>query len=369
MTVPAGSWVVSLWSDRSLNTQWSVPGSVTLRTSAYTTGGGSVTAAVADSAGARTGAVDGTTATATASASRALSWSLVLAPSSAGTPPANTPPKAAFTDACTGLTCQLDAGSSTDADGTVTSWSWTFGDGGSDQGATVAHTFANAGTYDVRLVVTDDRGATDTLTRSVTVSAPPQGSTVAYVDSATRSGNLVAPAVTVPGGTQAGDTLVLNATMGNATSAAGPRGLDQARRGDRFQHRAVDGLGAHGHLRRRRQPGRGDDGRDPQGRADPLGLPGRGDGPGGGHLGDRRLDDVAHDARGDRPVGRVGAVGLGRQGHHHRLDDPGERDRRAARSTTPAGERSPRRRPTRAGRAPVRSRARRRPPTRAAPAR
>ena len=224
VTVPAGSWVVSLWSDRSLNTQWSVPGPATLRTSAYTTGGGSVTAAVADSAGARTGAVDGTTATATASASRALSWSLVLAPSSAGAPPANTPPKAAFTDACSGLTCQLDAGSSTDADGTVTSWTWTFGDGGSDQGATVAHTFANAGTHDVQLVVTDDRGATDTLTRSVTVSAPPQGSTVAHVDSATRSGNLVAPAVTVPGGTQAGDTLVLNATMSNATSAQAPAG-------------------------------------------------------------------------------------------------------------------------------------------------
>ncbi len=224
VTVPAGSWVVSVWNDKSSNTAWSVPGSVKLRTAAYTAGGGSVTEAVADSDGARTGAVDGTTATATASGSRALSWSLVLAPASGGTPPANTPPKAAFTDACTGLTCQLDAGSSTDADGTVTSWTWSFGDGAGDQGATVGHTYANAGTYDVRLVVTDDRGATDTLTRSVTVTTPSQGSTVAYVDSATRSGNLVAPAVTVPGGTQAGDTLVLNATMGNATSAQAPAG-------------------------------------------------------------------------------------------------------------------------------------------------
>ena len=58
----------------------------------------------------------------------------------------------------------------------------------------------------------------------MTVSAPPQGSAVGFVDSATRSGNLVAPAVTVPGGTQAGDTLVLNATMSNATSAQAPAG-------------------------------------------------------------------------------------------------------------------------------------------------
>src|SRR5680860_1317024 len=44
-------------------TAWATPGSVSPRADAYTSGGGSVTEAVADSNGARYGAVAGTTAT------------------------------------------------------------------------------------------------------------------------------------------------------------------------------------------------------------------------------------------------------------------------------------------------------------------
>jgi PKD repeat protein len=85
--------------------------------------------------------------------------------------PANEAPTAAFTQTCTLLSCSFSDASS-DADGTVASRSWTFGDGGASGVRNPLHTYAAPGTYTVRLTVTDDDGATATLARNVTVSAP-----------------------------------------------------------------------------------------------------------------------------------------------------------------------------------------------------
>ena len=84
---------------------------------------------------------------------------------------ANQAPTAGFTASCTNLACTLDGSSSSDPDGTVASYSWAFGDGGSATGVSPAHTYAAAGTYSVVLTVTDDTGATGSLTRAVTVTA------------------------------------------------------------------------------------------------------------------------------------------------------------------------------------------------------
>jgi FOG: PKD repeat len=83
----------------------------------------------------------------------------------------NQPPVASFSYGTNGLTVNVNGSASTDPDGTIASYAWTFGDGGTATGATAAHTYAAAGTYTVTLTVTDNGGATNSLSKSVTVSA------------------------------------------------------------------------------------------------------------------------------------------------------------------------------------------------------
>ena len=69
----------------------------------------------------------------------------------------------------------FDASASTDADGTIVSYSWDFGDGTTADGATVSHIYGDVGSYIVTLTVTDDFGDTgvDTLTVTVLEVLPP----------------------------------------------------------------------------------------------------------------------------------------------------------------------------------------------------
>ncbi|WP_331724465.1 collagenase (plasmid) [Streptomyces longwoodensis] len=85
-------------------------------------------------------------------------------------PPGNQAPTAAFTTSVQGLQVTF-TDQSTDADGTIASRSWNFGDGTTSTAANPSKTYSAAGTYTVKLTVTDDKGATSTATRTVTVGS------------------------------------------------------------------------------------------------------------------------------------------------------------------------------------------------------
>ena len=55
----------------------------------------------------------------------------------------------------------FDTSGSSDQDGSIVSHAWDFGDGCTEEGSRVHHTFEEAGTYSVCVTVTDDDGATD----------------------------------------------------------------------------------------------------------------------------------------------------------------------------------------------------------------
>lgn len=112
----------------------------------------------------------------------------------AGVPPQNTAPVARFTTGGTALTVTTDARGSTDADGTISGYAWSWGDGGASTGATAQHAYAAAGTYAIGLTVTDDDGATHATSSSVTVTAPvPQNQPpTAAIAAPTISGRTVA---------------------------------------------------------------------------------------------------------------------------------------------------------------------------------
>ena len=71
-------------------------------------------------------------------------------------------PGAAFTShaGAAGAATSFDAAASTDPDGSVASYGWSFGDGqnATTAGPTVAHVYANPGTYTATLTVVDDEG-------------------------------------------------------------------------------------------------------------------------------------------------------------------------------------------------------------------
>jgi PKD repeat protein len=92
----------------------------------------------------------------------------------------NVAPTAAFTSTCAGLSCTFDATGSSDRDGTVTSYEWTFGDGGEGGGATPQEDFPDTGTYDVTLTVTDDGGLSSSVTHQVSVVKPNESPTASF---------------------------------------------------------------------------------------------------------------------------------------------------------------------------------------------
>ncbi|MBO1750289.1 PKD domain-containing protein [Actinotalea sp. BY-33] len=97
------------------------------------------------------------------------------------TAPENVVPVASFTSSADELTVSVDGSASSDPDGQVVSYAWSWGDGQSTPASsspTATHTYAQPGEYAVRLTVTDDDGVTGEVTEAVVVTGPPATTTL-----------------------------------------------------------------------------------------------------------------------------------------------------------------------------------------------
>ena len=90
----------------------------------------------------------------------------------------NAAPKADFfvkEAAFTGEQLNLSGITSDDPDGTISAYSWDFGDGVSAQGRDVTHSFANPGVYEIKLTVSDSCNAASESQMTVRTYAAPTG--------------------------------------------------------------------------------------------------------------------------------------------------------------------------------------------------
>jgi PKD repeat protein len=107
-------------------------------------------------------------------ASASTSQTITVAPP----PQPNTPPTAGFTHSCTANACSFTSTSTDAAPGTIAALAWTFGDGHSSSTSNPSNTYSvfNPTTdFTVTLTATDNGGATDVETQTITVNAPAWG--------------------------------------------------------------------------------------------------------------------------------------------------------------------------------------------------
>jgi PKD repeat protein len=123
----------------------------------------------------------------------AQSITLFVVPMSGG--PANQPPVAvASASPASGaapLAVAFNGTGSSDPDGSIASYAWTFDDGGTSSSAAPSHTYPSAGIFTATLTVTDNGGATNAATVTITVSAAPAAPTAPSNLSASVSGRTV----------------------------------------------------------------------------------------------------------------------------------------------------------------------------------
>jgi PKD repeat protein len=128
-------------------------------------------------------------------------------------PPNQTPIAHAAASPASGtapLAVTFSSAGSYDPDGSIQSYGWTFGDGGTSTASSPSHTYSAAGTFTAVLTVTDNQGATGTS--SVAVSVQPDPNKVVFVT------DIAMTLVSSPAGTSARATI----TIKDATGAVRP---------------------------------------------------------------------------------------------------------------------------------------------------
>lgn len=100
-----------------------------------------------------------------------------------GSSATNTPPTAVISSSASvgdaPLQVLFDGTGSSDGDGTILSYKWDMGDGGTATGPQVTYIYSSAGSFNATLTVTDDGGLTNTISTPVIVTQPSGGINVA----------------------------------------------------------------------------------------------------------------------------------------------------------------------------------------------
>ncbi len=121
--------------------------------------------------------------------------------------PPNQPPIAVLDTTCDALRCTARADGSSDPDGTLASYAWSFGDGSTYSGESATHTYARGGNYTITLTVTDNDGATDGAVVLVSVSEAPRG--IEFVGQVMANANSTSHSIVIPASVAPGDGLLL----------------------------------------------------------------------------------------------------------------------------------------------------------------
>ena len=220
-----GAWRVSYWTDKNqATTQWTAPSTEIARATTTGTGSPRFGALLSDPGHAVTAGTPATTGglvgTANATATAAAMWTILLRPG-ADAPPTNEPPVARFTSSCDALTCTFDGSTSSDAEDSIASYEWDFDDDSTfGTEVTEMHPYSEAGTFNVRLTVSDDLGETSTVVHPVNVGTT--AAPINFVDCSTSNVNALNFSVQVPSTVQAGDALLLFASQSTSTVLSGP---------------------------------------------------------------------------------------------------------------------------------------------------
>ncbi|MGD9948945.1 MAG: discoidin domain-containing protein [Desulfobulbus sp.] len=85
---------------------------------------------------------------------------------------ANKPPVAAFTYTMNGDIVTFDASGSYDSDGTITNYTWDFGDGSLGEGMSVSHQYNPLASAPVSLTVVDDKNGVMIVQQTVAIAEP-----------------------------------------------------------------------------------------------------------------------------------------------------------------------------------------------------
>jgi PKD repeat protein len=115
----------------------------------------------------------------------------------------NAPPEASILlDCISGIapvTVNFDGSGSYDPDGDIVSYHWDFGDGFTDMGETVSHTFIDSGAFTVTLTVTDNQGSTGSDTIEISAASGFTNQSPVAVVSSDSTGGVAAVTVNFDG--------------------------------------------------------------------------------------------------------------------------------------------------------------------------